>query len=36
VAWLIAEELSAVHVIAAYAVACLVPFRLVWGLVCSR
>ncbi|MFA6265134.1 MAG: cytochrome b/b6 domain-containing protein [Pseudolabrys sp.] len=36
VAWLTAEELSAVHEIAGYAVACLVAFRLVWGLVGSR
>ncbi|MEX6507609.1 cytochrome b/b6 domain-containing protein [Jiella sp. M17.18] len=35
-AWLTAEELQPVHEIAGYAVAGLVAFRLVWGLVGSR
>lgn len=35
-AWLTAEELSAVHEAAGYAVAGLVAVRLVWGLVGSR
>ena len=36
VAWLGADELSAVHEIAGYTVAGLVAFRLVWGVVGSR
>jgi len=36
VAWLTAEEVQKVHEIAGYAVAGLVAFRLVWGLVGSR
>ncbi len=35
-AWLTADELQPVHEIAGYAVAGLVAFRLVWGLVGSR
>jgi cytochrome b len=35
-AWLTAEEVQPVHEIAGYAVAGLVAFRLVWGLVGSR
>jgi cytochrome b len=36
IAWLTAEELQPVHEIAGYAVAGLVAFRLIWGLVGSR
>lgn len=35
-AWLTADELQPVHEIAGYAVAGLVAFRLIWGLVGSR
>lgn len=35
-AWLTAEELQPVHEIAGYAVAGLVAFRLIWGMVGSR
>lgn len=35
-AWLTADDLQPVHEIAGYAVAALVAFRLVWGLVGSR
>ncbi|WP_232823113.1 cytochrome b/b6 domain-containing protein [Oceanibium sediminis] len=36
IAWLSADEVQPVHEIAGYAIAALVAFRLVWGLVGSR
>jgi cytochrome b len=36
IAWLTADELQPVHEIAGYAIAGLVAFRLIWGLVGSR